>query len=187
MNTKRMCSLLAALAMCLPASAMAQMVGSGVVSLAGPGAGASEDFNSLDSTHNSTSSTLPAGWYFLESGTNANGTYLVDDGSSQSGNTFSYGAQGSSERALGTLASNSLTSTIGAQLRNDSGATVVDLDISFFVEQWRLGTPGGADVMAFAYSTSATSLNSGTWTPFTSLNAVAPVTTGTEGDRKSVV
>lgn len=183
MNGNRMRGLLAVLALCLPVAAVAQQMGSGVVALAGPGAGASEDFDTLANAHNTLGSALPAGWYFVESGTNANDTYLVDDGSSQSGNTFSYGTQGSGDRALGVLASGSLTSTIGAQLRNDSGAALADLDISFFVEQWRLGTPGGADVLTFAYSANATSLTSGTWTPFTGLNAVAPVTAGTEGTR----
>ena len=184
MSNYRMRGLLAALALCLPITAMAQQVGSGAVALTGPGAGASEDFDTLANSHGSTSDVLPTGWYFQEVGNdNANGTYLVDDGSSNSGNTFSYGTSGSSERALGTLASGSVVSTIGAQLRNDSGAVLSDLDISFFVEQWRLGALNGADTLAFAYSTNATSLDSGTWSAFPTLDAVAPVTAGTAGSK----
>lgn len=179
MNAKRMYGLLAAMALCLPVAAMAQQMGTGVVALTGPGAGASEDFNSLANAHNSTSAALPAGWYFLEAGGNANGTYLVDDGTNASGNTFSYGTQGSSDRAFGALASGSLQTTIGAQLQNNSGAALVDLDISFFVEQWRLGSLNGADTLTFAYSTNATSLSSGSWTAFAGLDAVSPVTSGT--------
>src|SRR5699024_8739032 len=128
MSNYRMRGLLAALALCLPVSAMAQQVGSGAVALTGPGAGASEDFDTLANSHGSTSDVLPTGWYFQEVGnSNANGTYLVDDGTSNSGNTFSYGSSGNSDRALGALASGSVQSTIGAQLRNDSGSHLSEL------------------------------------------------------------
>lgn len=171
--------LLAALALCLPVSAMAQQVGSGAVALTGPGAGASEDFDTLANSHGSTSDVLPTGWYFQEVGnSNANGTYLVDDGTSNSGNTFSYGSSGNSDRALGALASGSVQSTIGAQLRNDSGSHLSELNISFYVEQWRLGDLNGADALAFGYSIDATSLSSGSWSAFQSLDAVSPVTSG---------
>lgn len=184
MNTFKKHHLLAALVACLPMTAMAQQVGSGAVSLTGPGAGASQDFNTLGSVHGATSDVLPAGWYFLEVGnSNANGTYLVDDGSSPSGNTFSYGANGSSERALGVLASNSVQATIGAQLKNDSGSPLSDLQVSFHVEQWRLGTLNGADKLTFSYSTDATSLSTGTWTAYPALDAIAPVTAGTAGTK----
>ncbi|MCX7563106.1 endonuclease [Xanthomonadaceae bacterium XH05] len=180
MNAFKTRRLLAALVACLPMTAMAQQVGSGVVSLTGPGAGATQDFNTLESVHGATSDVLPAGWYFLEAGnSNANGTYLVDDGTSNSGNTFSYGTSGSPERALGALASGSVQSTLGAQLKNDSGSTLNDLQVSFHVEQWRLGALNGADTLTFSYSTDATSLSSGTWIAHSALDAVAPVTTGT--------
>src|SRR5690606_15280594 len=53
------------------------------------------------------------------------------------------------------------------------------LAVSFYVEQWRLGDLNGADRLSFAYSTDATALNTGTWTPLAALDAVAPVTAGT--------
>ncbi|HRN60788.1 MAG TPA: hypothetical protein PLI44_11215, partial [Chiayiivirga sp.] len=180
MKARYLRGLLAVMAMALPLAAMAQQAGSGAVSLAGPGAGASEDFDTLASAHNTTSSLLPAGWYFLETGnSSANNTYLVDDGSSASGNTFSYGSEGSSERALGALGSGSVVTTLGAQLRNDSGATVTELAVGFHVEQWRLGDLNSADRLSFAYSTDATSLNTGNWTPLAALDAVTAVTAGT--------
>lgn len=172
------CGVVAAMVLGLPLTAAAQQVGSGAVSLAGPGAGASEDFNTLESSGTS-GTTLPTGWYFLETGNNANGSYAVDDGTANSGNTYSYGNSGSTERALGALASGSVITTLGAQLRNDSGATVSELAVSFTVEQWRLGALNGADRLAFAYSTDATALNTGTWTTVAALDAVSPVTAGT--------
>ena len=175
--------LLAVMVMASPLAAMAQQVGTGAVSLAGPGAGASEDFNTLASAQGTTSSALPAGWYFLESANANSGTYLVDDGTLPSGNTYSYGASGSSERALGALGSGSVVTTLGAQLSNGSGATLNELAISFFVEQWRLGDLNGADSLRFEYSTDATALDTGSWTALPALNAVSPVTAGTAGQK----
>ncbi|NDE62246.1 MAG: hypothetical protein EB038_08650, partial [Cyclobacteriaceae bacterium] len=45
-----------------------------------------QDFNVLASS--STSSTMPAGWIFLESGTNANTLYTAGTGSGNSGDTY---------------------------------------------------------------------------------------------------
>ncbi|MCI1729760.1 MAG: endonuclease [Chiayiivirga sp.] len=160
------------------ANAHAQ-VGSGAVSY-GAG-GASQNFDALAGTQGSTGSTLPTGWYFVETGSNANTTYLIDDGTSTSGNTFSYGSSGAGDRAFGGLGSGSLTTTIGAQLRNDTGATLNDLAVSFVTEQWRLGDLNGVDRLVFAYSTNATSLSTGAWTAVSALDAVSPVTSGSPG------
>lgn len=182
MNTKRMCSLLAALAMCLPASAMAQMVGSGVVSLAGPGAGASEDFNSLATS--GTSDILPQGWYFRKfraSGTLDLGTYATGNGSDSGGNVYSYGASGNTDRAFGILAANAMAPVnnvvghLGAQLQNNSGSTLSELQISYVGETWRRrSTTASPDRLRFQYSINATSLDTGTWTDVPSLDFVTP-------------
>ena len=74
--------------------------------------GYSQDFDTLESS-GTTGTALPPGWAFAESGTNANASYGIDNGSSNSGNTFSYGSTGSSERALGALLSGSLNSRFG--------------------------------------------------------------------------
>lgn len=60
-----------------------------------------QDFNSLANT--GTSSTLPLGWSILEAGANANTTYAAGTGSINTGNTYSFGAAGSTERALAAL------------------------------------------------------------------------------------
>ncbi|HXD83957.1 MAG TPA: hypothetical protein VN599_05940, partial [Rudaea sp.] len=88
------------------------------VSLVG-GAPTVQTFDSLAPT--GTGSTLPSGWYFTETGTNANGTYTAGDGSINAGDTYAFGSGTSSDRALGTLRSGSLVPTIGARLRNDTG------------------------------------------------------------------
>lgn len=142
--------------------------------------GYSQDFDSLENS-GTTGTTLPPGWAFAESGTNANASYGIDNGSSMSGNTFSYGSTGSSERALGALLSGSLNSRFGMQLVNRTGGSLSSLGLSYTGEQWRLGAPGREDRLDFEFSLDATSLTTGTWTPVSALRFVAPVTVGTAG------
>lgn len=136
-----------------------------------------ETFDALAST-GSTGTTLPAGWTFTESGTNADTTYGVDNGGSNSGNTYSYGTTGSTDRAFGGLRSSSLIPVIGASFTNSvTDGTLTSLAISYRGEQWRLGS-ANADRLDFQYSTNATSLTTGTWTDVDGLDFNAPVTTG---------
>lgn len=140
-----------------------------------------QTFDSLANT--GTSATLPDGWYLLETGTNANTTYLADNGTSASGNTFSYGASGSTERALGELLSGSLVPIIGAQLRNETGASLTEIAVTFTGEQWRLGTAGRVDRLDAQYSLNATSLGDtgATWVNVDLLDFSSPTSTGTLG------
>lgn len=141
-----------------------------------------QDFNSLSNT-GTTGSALPLGWSFAEAGTNANDTYGVNNGSSNAGNTYSYGATGDSDRALGGLLSGSLTPTFGASFTNATGATIVGFNLSYFGEQWRLGALNREDRLDFQYSLDATALNNGTWVDVDALDFIAPATTGTVGLR----
>ncbi len=134
-----------------------------------------QDFNSLSNT--GTSSAVPSGWLFSESGTNANSLYTAGNGSSTSGDTYSFGETGNTERAFGTLLSSSLTSTIGAQIQNNTGTTITKLKISYTGEEWRLGAEGRTDKLSFQYSLDATSLSTGTWNNVTELDFITPVTT----------
>ncbi|TAH04208.1 MAG: T9SS C-terminal target domain-containing protein [Sphingobacteriales bacterium] len=138
-----------------------------------------QDFNTLAST--GTSSTLPMGWLLLESGTNANATYTASTGSSNSGETYSFGAAANAERAFGGVLSGSLTPTIGAGFTNNTGGVITSLAISFTGEQWRLGATGRNDRLDFQYSTDATGLSGGLWTDVNNLDFTAPNSTGTVG------
>lgn len=138
-----------------------------------------QDFNSLASS--GTSSIMPEGWSFSESGANANTTYTAGTGSSNAGDTYSFGASGSSERALGGLLSASLVTTFGVMFENGSLSAITSLEISYTGEQWRLGTSGRQDRLDFQYSLDATSLSMGTWTDFNALDFLAPITSGTVG------
>ncbi len=122
------------------------------------------------------SSTVPNGWDFAESGTSANTTYAAGTGSNNAGNTYSFGAATSGERAFGTLQSSSLIPTIGASFTNNTVATITDLAIAYTGEQWRLGAAGRADRLDFQISTNATSLTTGTWVDQNSLDFSSPKT-----------
>ena len=138
-----------------------------------------QDFNVLVSS--GTASTMPSGWLFLESGTNANTLYTAGTGSGNSGDTYSFGASAASERALGGLQSSSLAPSFGAYFVNNTGGVITSIKITYKGEQWRLGATGRNDALDFQYSLDATSLASGTWVDVNQLDFTAPVTAGTVG------
>jgi hypothetical protein len=116
---------------------------------------------------------MPPGWRFEESGAGANAEYTADTGTLAAGDTYSYGPA-TTERALGTLRTDTVGSTIGVSFRNDTGARIRWLNIAFRGEVWRRGqfnlmssTP---DFLDFQYSTDATSLSSGSWTDIDALD-----------------
>ena len=142
----------------------------------------SQDFNTLASSGATNDvGSLPLGWTFLETGTNANITYAAGTGSSNAGNTYSLGLD--NDRALGGLRSGSLIPVLGARFENNTGAVITGLQITYGGEQWRLGASPRAsgDRLDFQYSLSATSLASGSWTDVDDLDFTAPVISGTVG------
>ncbi len=74
---------------------------------------------------------MPAGWFFSEGGTNGNTTYTAGTGSSATGDTYSFGATGSTDRALGTLRSGTLLPNMGACFVNNTGAAITSLAIAY--------------------------------------------------------
>ena len=141
-----------------------------------------QDFNTLATS--GTSDVVPTGWAFVESGTAMNTTYAAGDGSSNTGNTYSFGTGATTDRAFGGLLSGSLTPTIGACFTNNTGSTITSLDIAYTGEQWRLGATGrGADRLDFQYSLDATSLTTGTWTDVDTLDFSTPDTVAPTGMR----
>lgn len=153
------------------------------VTITSLGVPVTEDFNTLASVTAtpSTSSALPAGWRFLETGSAFNTTYTAGTGNSTTGDTYSFGSTSAVDRALGMLQSGSLVSTIGAVVTNSTGGVITSLAISYFGEQWRLGALTRTDRLDFEYSTNASSLSTGTWTIEDLLDFTAPVSTGTVG------
>jgi|GEM_PF-1303324 len=140
----------------------------------------SQDFNTLASS-GTTGSAVPAGWLFVEGGSSGNATYGIDNGGSNTGNTYSYGTTSSNDRAFGGLRSGNLIPTIGGYFVNNTGSTISELTISYTGEQWRLGVLSRADRLDFQYSLNATSLTTGAWVDVDQLDFSSPTTTGTVG------
>jgi hypothetical protein len=117
-------------------------------------------------------------------GTGSTFTLIADNGGSNTGALYSYGATGVAERALGTVASGSTIPAFGVAITNDSGAPLMNPLVSFTREQWRSST-SVANTIAFAYglsggtATTSNYLTDSSLTPFTALDLVgeAPVTT----------
>jgi chitodextrinase len=139
----------------------------------------SQDFNTLALT--GTSSTLPDGWALLESLTNANTTYTAGTGSSNTGDSYSFGAASATDRALGGVRSGSLAPLFGGLFVNNTGSTISSLTIAYTGEQWRLGTASRTDRLDFQYSTTATSLSTGTWIDVDALDFTTPNTAAAVG------
>ena len=160
----------------------AQALTIGSISLTTDGVAYTQNFDTLSNTAGSTTNNLTIpGWSMTESGGGArdNEQYAVDTGGSTTGDTYSYGAAGSTERALGEERSGTLIPLFGVAFTNNTGATITSLDISFMGEQWRLGTAGRTDQLLFQYSTDATDLTTGTWTTVSALNFTTPDTATT--------
>lgn len=172
------------LSLCLTAIAFFQTTANAqCVSLTTLGAASTQSFDTLSNTAGTTTNNLTiTGWFMTETGGGArdNEQYAVDNGTSTTGDTFSYGAAASSDRALGSLQSGTLISTFGACFTNNTGTTISTLNIAYTGEQWRLGTTARTDQIDFQYSTNATDLTTGTWTDVNALDFVTP-DTGTVG------
>ena len=182
-----------------------------------PGSLYSQDFNSLptgpenvslgntpigwidDTTSPGAGQFSIVGWYLLhplslaEGGANGNQRMRIGAGTANTGAFMSYGAAASTDRALGTLPSNTLVPAgsdiyVGLRLRNDTGQTLDSFTVRYDGEQWRDGgsaTPA-AQSMNFGWSTTATSLTNGTFTAEASLSFSSPwfvnLTTGNAVD-----
>jgi uncharacterized protein len=156
--------------------------GSGVVSLTAAGVAVTENFDTLSNTAGSTSNiSLPTGWFTTETGGGArdNEQYASDTGGSNTGDTYSYGSAGSTDRALGGLQTGTLIPVIGAAFTNDTGQTLSSLLVAFTGEQWRIGNTATArfDRLDFQISFDATSLTTGTWTDVDALDFTGPIGT----------
>ncbi len=148
------------------------LVGSGTISLTSTSTPYSQNFNSLVTP--GPSNVLPNGWYFIENG--GDNFYVGDDGSSNSGDTYSYGLSGNI--SFGTLRDPSQSTTIGSNFSNNTGGTVTQLNVTYVGKEWSNNLANGiSDKLIFEYSTDATSLSNGTWTGVTQLDFLSPVNT----------
>ncbi|WP_438481312.1 DNA/RNA non-specific endonuclease [Oleiharenicola lentus] len=155
-----------------------------------------QDFNSLPSVEAGTaayslpgvgphaldaapvSATNLGGWSISRAGGTGNTLFAVSPGTSLSGAIYSYGSIGSTERAIGSIASNSNPAPrFGVTFVNNTDQTISSITVNFMTEQWRRGD-GGVNKATGAYSIGATDLNTGTYINALALDITAPVITG---------
>jgi hypothetical protein len=148
-----------------------------------------QDFNGTKLKNTGTANTaFPIGWFANEN-TTVLDKYAAGDGTSLIGDIYSFGATGSTERALGTLRANPQTGAIdndyfahiGVAFSNQTGRLIDNVTISYTGEQWRLGAQGRTDKLLFSYSYDATDLFTGTWFSVSALDFIAPNQTGAIG------
>lgn len=141
------------------------------VSLTSLNTATTENFDSMGAT-----TTYPTNWY-------GSTTLAVSSGSAIGGGVQNLGTISASDRALGSIASNTIPSpTFGVSFKNDTGNSITTLDISYVKEQWRTGQSNTFnEVVAFSYSLDATSLSTGTWNTVSALDMTEILTTTTTG------
>lgn len=114
-------------------------------------------------------------------GTSTNTEVRAQDGSlsgSAGRGVISFGTGGSSDRALGTLATSNQISSFGVVFTNTSTDTYESLRVTYTGEQWRAGEAGLLNTLAFAYGFGG-DLNAAT-TGFSALTFTTPNLTGGE-------
>jgi hypothetical protein len=168
-----------------------------VVSITSTGAAYTQDFDTLAGAGTNVAwannSTLP-GWYLFISTGAAAPSYNADGGSSNAGAFRSFGTTGSSERALGGLASGgtywgspasgAVAGYIAVGFANDTGAALAGFSIGFAGEQWRDGgaTAPAPQTMSLQYGFGASLAAVSGWvSPGGSLDWSSPVFTNTAG------
>ncbi len=126
-----------------------------------------------------TANVSLTGWSFVNSaGTGTNSMFRYDDGSSTTGAVYSYGANASTDRALGSLASGTTISNFGAQFTNTASAPFTSFTLSYTGEQWRIGSSSVVNRLTFGYSLTASDIATGTFTATPELNFTAPISGG---------
>lgn len=142
------------------------------ISISTTGAAYNEDFNTLSSS--GASSSLPNGWYFLETGANANTLYNTGTGTSNTGDSYSFGEDASSDRTLGSLYSSNLIPLVGAKFTNNTPHTINKLMVTYTGKTWRIGAANRVDRYDFQLSTNASALNVGAWDDYDLLDYITP-------------
>ena len=95
--------------------------------------------------------------------------FAVDSGGSTTASIFSYGSNGSPDRALGLLANSTRVSRVGWRLVNGTAQTITQFTLSYVGEKWRTGGTANLNQLAFSYRISAVAFDLDTTAGFTSV------------------
>ena len=134
----------------ISASANLSFKPSGLIRITGDSL--SEDFDSMGS-----GSRTPSGWYVgTGSGPISGTTVAVGAGTSLTSGNYNFGL--GTDRALGSLAANSITRSTEGRFVNDTGLLIISFTISYTGEQWRVGGPNSVNnALLMYFSTNGTS------------------------------
>ena len=166
-------------------AALLGLVSYGQVSFAslGPGGAYVQNFDGLTTTTVFVldNFSFPGIYSFRQTGNASPNQFTADTGSSNTGEFKNYGLNLATDRAFGSLASNSTdTMFYGIRFQNDTAMTISTLEITYTGEQWR-NASNVAEGLTFSYQVSAgdiTDLITGTYTNFPALDFTTPINTG---------
>jgi hypothetical protein len=134
-----------------------------------------QDFNTLTNGTWTNNSTL-IGWYARTDATATIATYGANTGTTVAGGLYAFGVAGTNpitERALGMASSNGFTGASGTgkgyygwRLRNNTGASISSITVTWTGEQWRKESNATSHSLNLFYQTgtTVTDLIAGTWT-----------------------
>lgn len=105
------------------------------------------------------------------SGTGSSMNYTVSNGGANSGAIYGFADSGTTEFALGAIASGSNIAGFGVQIVNNSGAALQNMTIRFTQENWRSST-STQNIFAAAWGRSSTGASSSNYLVDTNLTAV---------------
>lgn len=124
-----------------------------------------------------------AGWYAASSAAAGFNPAGITTGSTTSGDLYSFGASGSSERALGSIGSGATGNFWwGVKFINNTGTIITGFTISYTGEQWRRAS-AELQTISVEYSLTATELRTGSYQSIPGLTFVSPDTGGSSGAR----
>jgi autotransporter-associated beta strand protein len=117
-------------------------------------------------------------------GTGTSMPFNVDSGSSTQGALYSYGPSGSTDQAIGSIASGTNIGAFGVEITNNTGSTISSVDISYLGEFWRSSTVT-QNILTFFYqvgpSGSGNYLSDSNDIPLSALNLVGPAPVASNG------
>ncbi len=134
--------------------------------------------------------TTVTGWYTKTDATATITAYGANTGSTTTAGLYAFGVAGTnplSDRALGWVPSNAFTGAsgtgkgyIGWRLKNNTGANITAITVTWTGEQWRKESNASSHTLNLTYQTgtTVTDLTAGTWTSASSI-FTSPITGAT--------
>lgn len=162
----------------------------GIISYGNVGGSIQESFDTLPFSGSSTwvnDSTLPGWSLFIQPAPGlAPPTILAGDGSGNTGSFYSFGLDGSRERAFGGLgsgssyfgspASSAVAGWIAVAITNSTGLTLRSFELHYDGEQWRNGGNISAQTMVMQYGFGSSFGEVSVWvSPGDAFNFTSPV------------